>query len=306
MQPKYSQWINYAHNQFFFDKRKIRLFCPPKVTIPITGKDSNESLPRRQRVALIPPTERLAIILNQFDKEFVQREFPNYIRHINLQQQRNKKYGFWLKIVHVENVVQPNAIGAIDGSKLTKVDLYLMDMSSDIQAVVLSLYDEMAHFASIFRRNDYIALYDPLIQQQTTRAEGGATMQQETTTFEYSENTVIFWMPEKEAKDAGLAKINLTSAIIEDDSDIISQSDPSKKGIVERDEEVRESDFVLISEFILTCTLCNYLQGFMDCLKYNERIYIKDITHCMLNATLFGRIVGLANNVIVYHAKQAV
>jgi hypothetical protein len=36
----------------------------------------------------------------------------------------------------------------------------------------------------------------------------------------------------------------------------------------------------------------------MDCLKYSERIYVKDLNHCMLDVTLFGKIVALANNVM--------
>lgn len=35
----------------------------------------------------------------------------------------------------------------------------------------------------------------------------------------------------------------------------------------------------------------------MDCENYSSRIYVKDLDHCMLNVTLFGKVVGLANNV---------
>jgi hypothetical protein len=35
----------------------------------------------------------------------------------------------------------------------------------------------------------------------------------------------------------------------------------------------------------------------MDCENYFSRIHVKDLDHCMLNVTLFGKVVGLANNV---------
>jgi hypothetical protein len=236
MQPKYSQWIAYEHDQFFFDNRKIRMICPPKANIPVINKYRDESYPRRYRVALIPPTEQLVIMLTQFDSEFVHREFRDKIRHI--QPGRRVKYKLWLKIIHVEIVPHVTATGAIDGSKLTRTDIFLADMSSDCQPAILSLYDEKAHLASIFKRNDYIGIYDPVIESTRGTARASGRGERPETIFEYAEDTVIFLMPEKEAQEAGLAKINLTSMIMEDEDDANSIPDPTKKDIVERDEEV--------------------------------------------------------------------
>lgn len=38
----------------------------------------------------------------------------------------------------------------------------------------------------------------------------------------------------------------------------------------------------------------------MDCENYYSRIYVKDLDYCMLNVTLLGKVVGLANNVIFF------
>jgi hypothetical protein len=35
----------------------------------------------------------------------------------------------------------------------------------------------------------------------------------------------------------------------------------------------------------------------MDCSSYLSRIQVKDLSHRMLNVTLLGKVVGLANNV---------
>lgn len=56
--------------------------------------------------------------------------------------------------------------------------------------------------------------------------------------FEYASNTAIFLMPEKEAQEASLAKVNLTTLASQDDA--FSYTDP-KKDIAERDEEVTTS-----------------------------------------------------------------
>jgi hypothetical protein len=218
MHPKFNQWIDYAQ-QFFVD-RKIRMICPPKANAPILTKYKDTTIPRRFRVALIPPTDLLLIMLNRKDREFVLHEFPDKIR--------DKGDRLWLKIIHVEIVVH-NTAGTIhsDKVKLQRTDIFLVDMSSDCTPVVLSLYDKQTQLASIFRRNDYIGLYHPSLQ---TRA---AKRSQDETVFEYANDTVIFLMPEKEAQEAGLAKINLTSMVCEDSMNTTTP----KKDIAERDEE---------------------------------------------------------------------
>ncbi|KAG2235367.1 hypothetical protein INT48_004986 [Thamnidium elegans] len=258
LHPKFSNWISYLDHEFFLN-RKMRMMCPPKTNSPITTRYDDKTLARKYRIALIPPTELLIFILTRFDKEFVQREFPDKIRDIS-----NKlNYNFWLKIIHVEIISHTSTTVSIDSNpKLNRTDIYLMDMTSENQPVILSLYDQQASLSPIFKRNDYIGLYHPTIQ--SPRADVQEIV------FEYSSETVIFLMPEKEAQDAGLAKINLTSMVDQSESEICSSS---KKDIIKRDEE-----------------------GFMDCEGYVPRVNVTDMNYCMLNVTLFGKVIGLANN----------
>ncbi|GAA5801785.1 hypothetical protein HPULCUR_007238 [Helicostylum pulchrum] len=261
LHPKFSRWISYMNHEFFIN-RKMRMVCPPKTNAPITTRYDDKTLARKYRIALIPPTEDLIFILNRFDKEFVQREFADKIRDLATSNKLN--YNFWLKIIHVEIISHTSAATAsLDPNpKLNRTDIYLMDMTSENQAVILSLYDQQASLSPIFKRNDYVGLYHPTIQ--APRADTQETV------FEYSSETIIFLMPEKEAQDAGLAKINLTSMVDPSETEI---SISSKKDIIKRDEE-----------------------GFMDCEGYEPRVNINDMNHCMLNVTLFGKVIGLANN----------
>ncbi|KAI9482870.1 MAG: hypothetical protein EXX96DRAFT_605969 [Benjaminiella poitrasii] len=258
MHPKFNPWITYrcANQTSFFSNRKIRMICPAKANAPITSKYNDEAFPRKYRVALIRPTHLLLLILDRHDQTFVRQEFPDKIRDLRPTQVCR----LWLKIIHVETTVHTSTatVDPEQAPKAERTDLYLVDMSSDCVPVVLSLYDQQTELVSIFRRNDYIGLYHPVRQQSVA----------DEVSFECSNETVLFLMPEKEAQEAGLAKVNLMSTFVESQP---SLSDP-KNDIMERDEE-----------------------GFMDCSNYLSRIYIKDLTHCMLNVTLYGKVVGLAN-----------
>lgn len=212
----------------FFMTRKIRMICPPKSNAPIINRYKDETLERKYRIASIPPTEQLVFMLDRFDKQFIQKEFPSKVRNIRSNQ---SNFHLWLKIIHVEiisHITTSASINREEKAKLNRTDIYLVDMSSDNQAVILSLYDSQSSLTPIFKRNDYVGLHNPLIHPP--RADTQEPV------FEYSNETVIFLMPEKEAQEAGLAKINLTS-MIEDDE--YSYSDRSKKDILERDEEVK-------------------------------------------------------------------
>ncbi|CAO3650509.1 unnamed protein product [Mucor hiemalis] len=262
MHPKFSVWISYPKNSQFFKNRKIRMICPPKANTPIANRYNDMTLDRRHRVALIPPTEDLIIMLNRQDKLFVQEEFSDRIKDIK---NTDNSYKLWLKIIHVEQVshISTKKSATVDGKKRCRTDVYLIDMSSDCSKAILSLYDNQSELLSVFRRNDYIGFAHPSIQ--SARGEGQEAL------FEYSSDSVIFLMPEKEAQEAGLAKTNLTSMIEEEEDESIS--DTTKKDIVERDEE-----------------------DFMNCSSYQPRIQIKDLSHRMLNVTLYGKVVALADN----------
>ncbi|CAO3640619.1 unnamed protein product [Mucor fragilis] len=261
MHPKFSDWISYSdENRQFFANRKIRIICPPKANAPILNKHKDAKIARRYRVALIPPTELLLIMLDRADQAFVLREFPDRIRDISTR----STCRFWLKIIHVEvfvHITPTPSLNPTEESKSQRTDIFLVDMSSDCVPVVLSLYDKQTKLASIFRRNDYIGLHRPALKQSTGSQEF---------VFEYTSDTAIFLMPEKEAQEASLAKVNLTTLASQDDA--FSYTDP-KKDIAERDEE-----------------------GYMDCSNYMQRIYLQDLVHRMLNVTLLGKVVGLANN----------
>ncbi|KAG1177172.1 hypothetical protein G6F70_002868 [Rhizopus microsporus] len=245
MHPKFTFWIS---NNNFFKNRKLRMICPPKANMPV--QDAN--LPRRTRIALIPPTDLLLIMLTQSDKAFVEGHFTK-IKDVH----SLSDYNVWLKIIHVEEHKH-------EGKK--KTDVYLADMSSDTLPVILTLFDEQTQLASIFRRNDYMGLYRP----QYVNA-GPQPMNPSGTVLYYSNDTVIFLMPESEAQAAGLAKTNLSSYI--QSQGTVNSSNSTKKEILQRDEE-----------------------GFIDCSNYIPRIYVSDLVHCMLNVTLLGKVVGLAKN----------
>lgn len=226
MHPKYSKWITYMNHDFLM-ARKIRMICPPKINAPIINRYNDETLDRKYRMAMIPPTENLVFMLDRFDKAFVQREFQHKVRDIKPEQ---RDVHIWLKIIHVEiisHITTSSNLAAEEKAKLSRTDIYLMDMSSNNQAVILSLYDDQASLTPIFKRNDYMGMYNPSIYPPRVDTQEPI--------FEYSDQTVLFLMPEKEAQEAQLAKINLTSMI---DDDGFSCSDLSKKDILERDEEV--------------------------------------------------------------------
>ncbi|CEP10548.1 hypothetical protein [Parasitella parasitica] len=261
MHPKFNEWLTYSNeNRQFFTNRKIRMICPPKANAPILNKYKDTSIARRHRVALIPPTELLLIMLDRNDKAFVQQELPHRIKDIS----KSTTFRLWLKIIHVEVIIHTTPTPSLDPteeSKSQRTDIFLVDMSSDSAPVVLSLYDKQTKLASIFRRSDYIGLYKPMVKRGPSQE----------VVFEYASDTVIFLMPEKEAQEASLAKINLTTLPSQDDA--FSYATDPKKDIAERDEE-----------------------GFLDCSSYTQRIYVHDLVHRMLNVTLLGRVVGLANN----------
>lgn len=226
MHPKYSKWIKYMNHEFLMT-RKIRMLCPPKTNAPIINRYNDEKLDRKHRIALIPPTENLVFMLDRFDKAFVQREFKHKVRDIT---PRQTDIHLWLKIIHVEiisHITTSANLDAEEKAKMSRTDIYLMDMSSDNQTVILCLYNDQTSLTPIFKRNDYIGMYNPSIYPP--RPDTVELL------FECSNESVIFLMPEKEAQEAQLAKINLTS-MIEDDG--FSCSDFSKKDILERDEEV--------------------------------------------------------------------
>lgn len=234
MHPKFSNWIHFPD---FFKDRKIRLICPPKSNAPVLNRSNDMTLHRRYRVPLIPPTDLLLIMLNHNDKEFVKAQFYNRIRS---NQAKSQDYKLWLKIIHVEMISHTS--GAVtnlnpdDNTKQERIDIFLMDMSSDATPIILSLYDKQTQLASIFKRNDYIGLYHP-----TLLTGKGRDSSQSEIIFEYTNDTVLFLMPEKDAQEAGLAKVNLVSMLGSENS----FSDP-KKDITERDEEVRFINFNFI------------------------------------------------------------
>ncbi|KAI9279281.1 hypothetical protein BY458DRAFT_545184 [Sporodiniella umbellata] len=230
MHPKFSPWIESP----FFQDRKLRMICPPKANSPVYSED------HRLSVALIPPTELIIIMLDRKDSTFVSSRFGKLRDTSNL----------WSKIIHTEKTSE--------GS-----DIYLSDMSSDALPVVFSLSKSQEGLSSLFRRNDYLGLFQPEIVQGPPQSANPSG-----TVLYYTSQTVIFLMPEVEAKAANLAKANLSSYVSSQDSSLNSH-----KEIVERDEE-----------------------GFMDCSTYESRIFINDLTYCMLNVTLFGKVVGLAKN----------
>lgn len=86
-------------------------------------------------------------------------------------------------------------------------------------------------------------------------------------------------MSDKDALQAGVHKVEHGDGSISNTSsnDLWKQLGSSRVGIMERDEE-----------------------GFMDCATYHDRIYIRDLQPCMLNITILGRVIAVANNASDY------
>lgn len=88
-------------------------------------------------------------------------------------------------------------------------------------------------------------------------------------------------MSDKDALQAGVHKVehdgSISNSFNDSANDLWKQLGSSSKiGIMERDEE-----------------------GFMDCATYHDRIYIQDLQPCMLNITILGRVIAVANNASV-------
>lgn len=88
-------------------------------------------------------------------------------------------------------------------------------------------------------------------------------------------------MSDKDALQAGIHKVeqdgSISNSFNDSANDLWKQLGSSSKiGIMGRDEE-----------------------GFMDCATYHDRIYIQDLQPCMLNITILGRVIAVANNASV-------
>ncbi|KAI8874997.1 hypothetical protein K501DRAFT_203510, partial [Backusella circina FSU 941] len=267
MHPKYNHWIATNAEYNTLKGRTLRIICGTKILPLVNNHYSNEDLPRHARVALMPPTQYLIIVLNQQDKPFIKANFHDRIG------KDTPPHRLWLKVIYVEHYEHdsPNASlnASQEGLKNRRTDLFLNDMSSDAEPILLSLFDEQTLMASMIKRNDYIALYDPKLSTRMTESQ----MQQADIVFEFTSDTVIFLMPEKEAQDAGLAKVDLASVVLEEEESMERGISNPKKVITQRDEE-----------------------GFMDCTSYSDRIYINQLQHNMINVALLGRIVAVADN----------
>ncbi|KAI8990123.1 hypothetical protein BDB01DRAFT_495453 [Pilobolus umbonatus] len=262
LQPKYNMWINYQHDPRFMKGRSLRLISSAKTTSVVRNDGSD--IPRHYTVATIPPSQLILIMLTAADKRFVQKEFTDRVRDVGY---RND-YCLWLKITIVENTahISPTpSLNPDDGPRLTRVDIHLVDMSAEGTPFVLSLYDKQTQLATMVQRHDYVGLYHPGVSTRMTNTQRN----QSEIVFELMKDTAIFLMPEKEAREAKLNKVNLVSGIT-----LVESFDSNgKQPIMERDEE-----------------------GFMDCSLYKSRIYINDLEPCMINVTLLGKVVAVAEN----------
>jgi hypothetical protein len=286
MHPKYNNWIATNAERNTLKGRTLRIICGTKTLPLVSNHYDNHKLPRHARVALIPPAQYLIIVLNHTDKPFIKANFNERVG-----KDPSCPHRLWLKVIYVEDEEHdsPNVSlnASQEGFKNRRTDIILNDMSSDNDSIMLSLFDEQTQLAAMIKRNDYLALYNPKLSTRMTESQ----VKQADMIFEFTTDTVIFLMPEKEAQDAGLAKVDLASVVIDDNSSMDKAILNPKKEIAQRDEEVRL--LLLYKCYILTTS-----KGFINCTDYSDRIYINQLQHNMINVALLGRVVAVADNVI--------
>ncbi|KAI9498636.1 hypothetical protein BDB00DRAFT_798833 [Zychaea mexicana] len=304
MHPKFNQWIASSRPSLrsgipFLKDRTMRMFCGAKINSPISSQYDNKDVSRITRVARVPPTQLLMFVLTPNDGNFIRGEFTDSLRNViqpGILGRLNKHlHKLWLKVIHVEKTehisanqnVNQDLITEDDGenTKLRRTDIFVVDMTPDNEPAVLSLYDQQTQLATMLTRGDYIGLYNPGFPTARTESQRSHS----DIVFEYTEDTVIFHMAEKDARQAGVNKVEADTANSQmshqsrrrdsihnsllSNSSQKQQKQTTKKGIMERDEE-----------------------GFMDCLAYPNRIFIKDLEPSMLNITLLCRVVAIASN----------
>ncbi|KAI8145166.1 hypothetical protein BJV82DRAFT_605146 [Fennellomyces sp. T-0311] len=295
MHPKYNDWITSSRPSLksaspFLKNRTMRMFCAPKINSPISSQYDNKDLDRISRIARVPPTQLLMFVLTPNDAEFIRGEFTDSLASViqpnGIWGKRSRKlHKLWLKVIHVEKTehiagnqnVNQDLITEDEGenTKLRRTDLFVTDMNHKHDAAVLSLYDQQTHLASMFVRGDYIGLYNPGFPSARTESQKSHS----DIVFEYSEDTVLFHMSDKDARLAGVNNLDMDGSQLSSQRHSLLGSSQSsspkrrKKGIVERDEE-----------------------GYMDCLTYPNQIYIRDLEPSMLNITLLCRVTAIASN----------
>ncbi|KAI7857593.1 hypothetical protein BDC45DRAFT_17340 [Circinella umbellata] len=291
MHPKFNQWISSSRpalrsSEPFLKDRTIRAFCGAKINSPISSQYDDKKLDRIMRIARVPPTQLLMFVLTAKDTNFIRGEFTDSLHNVVqpkmfMNRKNRKLHKLWLKIIHVEQTehisgnqnVNQDLITEDDGenTKLRRTDIFVVDKTCDNDPAVLSLYDEQAQLASMLTRGDYIGLFNPGFPSARTESQ----MSHSDTVFEYHDDTVLFHMSEKDARQAGVNKVEVDMSNDDDLEDLSTalSSRKLKNGIMERDEE-----------------------GFMDCLTYQNRIHIKDLEPSMLNITLLCRVVAIASN----------
>ncbi|KAI8377427.1 uncharacterized protein BYT42DRAFT_570311 [Radiomyces spectabilis] len=297
LHPKFNQWVtpsssspsqpsNQTSSPFLKD-RSIRMICSSLVNTPIKTQYHNSSLSRINRIGRAPPTQLLMFMLTSEDGPFIRQEFlrpgnrlENVVHPTGLRSR--KVHRLWLKVIHVECITHTSPIASIQTAsqtngmtKLQRTDIYVVDHMGSDEPALFSLYDEQAQLATLIRRGDYIGLYNPKVSDRCTQSQEARS----DIVLEYDNETVIFLMSDKDARvvDGVNRDSQRPASLVSNGSNSpISEfwNHPSqKKGIVESDDE-----------------------GFMDCINYMDRIFIRDLDSCMLNVTIFGRVVAMASN----------
>ncbi|KAJ8656214.1 hypothetical protein O0I10_008008 [Lichtheimia ornata] len=278
MHPKFNQWLSQARPSLqnkdpLLRNRTLRMYCEPKINAPQQSHYNNKDVDRLLRVARVPPTQLLMFVLEPRDASFIRQEFTEDLRNViqHAHQPEPKAHKLWLKIIHIERQehVAPNA-GDGEESKLRRTDIFVVDMTNDNDPAVLSLYDTQTQLAGMLGRGDYIGLFNPGFPYARTESQQSRS----DIVFEYTEDTVLFYMSDKDALQAGVHKVehdgSISNSFNDSANDLWKQLGSSSKiGIMERDEE-----------------------GFMDCATYHDRIYIQDLQPCMLNITILGRVIA--------------
>ncbi|KAI9287719.1 hypothetical protein BC943DRAFT_199455 [Umbelopsis sp. AD052] len=266
----------------FLEKRKVKL----AVVGVVVSKSSIESLSgfqpqddekmaRVSKLPRIPPTEQLVFLLSAtYDRAFVTSQFGSDCLS-NLRASHTRRYKLWLKILHIDKAAHTSSAAAYGNNRGQYLKLYLCDTSDEGSGAILTLYDYQISLSSMLKKGDFIGLYHPgLIESSTesqTLGDGGVLL-------EYTNETVIFCMTEQDAEAAELT--NLMKRY--------PSSDPSRS-----EKSASQAANSIVSQL---SDLAGDSKDVMDCRMYKKRVYIKNLRSHMINITLFGRIVAMANN----------
>ncbi|KAI8583412.1 hypothetical protein K450DRAFT_223542 [Umbelopsis ramanniana AG] len=266
----------------FLEKRKVKLAVVGVVvskssieTLSGSQPQDAEKMTRVSKLPRIPPTEQLVFLLSAtYDRAFVTSQFSSDCLS-DLRASGTRRYKLWLKLLHIDKAAHTSSAAAYGTSRGHYLKLYLCDTSDEGSGAILTLYDHQISLSSMLKKGDFIGLYHPGLIESSTESQ---TLGDGCVLLEYTNETVIFCMPEQDAEAAELTNLMKKN----------SSSDPSRS-----EKSASQAANSIVSQL---SDFAGDNKDVMDCRMYKKRVYIKNLRSHMINVTLFGRIVAMANN----------